>query len=304
MFRRLRRDARRRCTARRVAVVADVFRACLQIGCNGRVSRPELDLATETPARSTRFCVLGPLEVRGEQGPLQLGGPKPRTVLAILLLHPNEVVSKERLALALWGDEVAGEAVKTVHVHMSRLRRALGDPALVTTTPAGYRLRVRQGERDVDVFEDLVGEGRAALAQGRFDIAAALLRDGLSLWRGPPLSEFAHEPFATAEVARLEDRRLAAIENRVAADLKCGRHEALTSELRRLVVEHPTREPFVALLMLTLYRCGRQAEALDAYSQARRQLDRDLGILPGPALRRLHEAILRHDAELEPQQGG
>jgi len=223
-------------------------------------------------------------------------------VLAILLLHPNEVVSKERLALALWGDEVAGEAVKTVHVHMSRLRRALGDPALVTTTPAGYRLRVRQGERDVDVFEDLVGEGRAALAQGRFDIAAALLRDALSLWRGPPLSEFAHEPFATAEVARLEDRRLAAIENRVAADLKCGRHEALTSELRRLVVEHPTREPFVALLMLTLYRCGRQAEALDAYSQARRQLDHDLGILPGPALRRLHEAILRHDAELEPQQ--
>src|SRR3954464_1273413 len=157
------------------------------------------------------FRVLGPLEVDGAAGAVTLGGGKLRAVLAMLLLHPNEPVSAERLAVALWGEDAPATSVKTVHVHVSRLRKALGGPDVIATTPAGYCIRVQPGELDAQRFEALVAEGRAALASGRPDGAAAKPRAALRLCRGPPLPEFAFEPFAQPEIARLEEERLAAV---------------------------------------------------------------------------------------------
>ena len=244
------------------------------------------------------FRILGPLEVRSQQGVLAMGGVKPRAVLAVLLLHANEPVSAERLALALWGEEAPAGAVKTVQVHISRLRKALGDGEIVATTPAGYRLRVRPGELDAERFERLVEDGRRALAAGEPEHAGAVLREALSLWHGPPLAELAFEPFAQAEIARLEEQRLAALEARVEADLAAGWHAALVSELKPLLAAHPTRERLAGQLMLAFYRCGRQAEALEVYRDARRVLVAEIGVEPGPELRGLQEAILRQDASL------
>jgi DNA-binding SARP family transcriptional activator len=246
-----------------------------------------------------RFLILGSLEVHDQHGALRLGGIKLRAVLAMLLLHANEPVSAERLALALWGEDAPGGASKTVHVHMWRLRKALGAPDLIATTPAGYCLRVRRDELDAARFERLLEGGRQALASGRAEHAAALLRQALALWRGPPLGDLAGEPFARAEIARLEEQRLAALEARIEADLAAGRHTDLVGELRRLVAINPTRERLAAHLMLALYRCGRQTDALQAYQDARRMLVADVGVEPGPGLRGLQEAILRHDVALE-----
>ncbi|HEV7805951.1 MAG TPA: BTAD domain-containing putative transcriptional regulator [Solirubrobacteraceae bacterium] len=248
------------------------------------------------------FLVLGPLEVRSENGVVALGGVKPRAVLAVLLLHANEPVSAERLALALWGEEASSSAVKTVQVHVSRLRRALGDADRVATTAAGYRLRVLPGELDAEQFELLVEEGRRALAAGQAKQAAAVLREALSLWRGPALEDVAYEPFAQAEITRLEEQRLAALEARVEADLGAGCHHEVIGELQRLLTIHPTRERLFGQLMLALYRCGRQAEALQAYRDARRVLVDEAGVEPGPDLNRLQEAILHQDASLELRQ--
>jgi WD40 repeat protein/DNA-binding SARP family transcriptional activator len=246
-----------------------------------------------------QFQILGPLEARNERGAVALGGIKPRAVLAVLLLHANEPVSAERLALALWGEEAPTGAVKTVRVHVSRLRRALGDADILTTTAAGYCLRVGPGELDAERFERLVDDGRRALADGQPEHAAAGLREALALWRGPPLTELAFEPFAAAEIARLEERRLAALEVRIEADLAVGQHTEVVCELQQIVEQHPRRERFVGQLMLALYRCGRQVEALDAYRDARRVLIEEIGVEPGPELRRLQEAILLQDPTLE-----
>ena len=246
------------------------------------------------------FRILGPIDVRGAQGAVEIGGNKPRAVLAVLLLHANEPVSAERLALALWGEDAPGGAVKTVQVHVSRLRKALGDADIVDTSTAGYRLRVRPDELDSQRFERLVEEGRRALASGQPGHAATLLHEALSLWRGPALAELADEPFAAAEIARLEEQRLTALEARVEADLAAGRHDELVGELQHLVAENPIRERLAGQLMLALYRCGRQAEALETYSQARQTLVSEIGVEPGPELRRLQDAILRQDASLEP----
>src|SRR4051812_35886285 len=188
------------------------------------------------------FRILGPLEVTNAAGVVALGGIRPRALLTVLLLHPNESVSAERLALALWGEDAPAGAAKTVTVHVSRLRKALGDPDAVATTPAGYRLRVGPDELDADRFERDVAAGRGALAAGGPERASLLLERALALWRGPPLAELAFEPFAQAEIARLEEQRLAALEARVDAELGAGRHTALVSELQRLLAEHPTRE--------------------------------------------------------------
>jgi DNA-binding SARP family transcriptional activator/tetratricopeptide (TPR) repeat protein len=247
-----------------------------------------------------RFLLLGSLEVHGEHGAVRLGGIKPRAVLAMLLLHANEPVSAERLALALWGEDAPDGAVKTVHVHVWRLRKALGDPGLITTTPAGYCLRVRPDDLDAASFERLLEDGRQALADGRAKRAATLLRQALALWRGPPLADLGGEPFARAEIARLEEQHLAALEARIEADLAAGRHAELVGELRQLVAVHPTREGLAARLMLVLYRSGRQTEALQAYQDARRVLIADAGVEPGPRLCELQQAILRHDATLDP----
>ncbi len=217
----------------------------------------------------------------------------------MLLLHANEPVSSERLAVALWGEDAPAAAAKTVQVHVSRLRKALGDPAIVATTPAGYRLRLESDELDVRRFERLVTEGERALTDGRPEQSATLLREALALWRGPPLADLAFEPFAAPEIVRLEEQRLSALEARVEADLAAGRHAAVVGELQRLIAHHPTRERLAGQLMLALYRCGRQAEALEAYREARRVLVDEVGVEPGPELRRLHDAVLRQDAALD-----
>jgi WD40 repeat protein/DNA-binding SARP family transcriptional activator len=252
------------------------------------------------------FRILGPLEVRNDLGSIDVPGRKPRAVLAVLLLHPNQPVSAERLAVALWGREASAGAIRTVHVNVSRLRKALGggDGEILTTTPAGYSLRVLPGELDADRFEGLVADGRSALAGGQVDDAGRILREALALWRGPPLADLAFEPFAQAEIARLEEQYEAAIAARVEADLAAGRHVELVGELRRLVAEHPTHERLAGQLMLALYRCGRQADALEAYSEARRRLADELGVEPGDELRALQDAILHQDPKLTVEPAG
>ena len=246
------------------------------------------------------FRVLGPLEVRSERGAVHLGGPKPRAVLAVLLLHANEPVSSERLVAAVWGEEESYENRKSLQVSVSRLRKALGEPGIVATKGKSYEVRVRPGELDAERFERLVDDGRHALAAGHAEEAAASLREGLALWRGPALADLAVESFAETDIARLEEQRLVALETRVDADLAAGQQAALVGELRQLVADNPTRERLAGQLMLALYRDGRQVEALEEYRRARERLVEEIGVEPGPELRRLHEAILRQDPSLEP----
>jgi WD40 repeat protein/DNA-binding SARP family transcriptional activator/energy-coupling factor transporter ATP-binding protein EcfA2 len=246
------------------------------------------------------FGILGPLEVRSEHGKVAVAGGKPAAVLAVLLLHPNEPVSVDKLAIALWGEDVPGGASRTVQVHVSRLRKALGNPDVLITTPAGYRLDVKPGELDATRFEELVRSGRRTLANGEAAEASEVLREALTLWRGPPLADFESEPFAPAEIARLEEQRLAALEMRLEADLAAGRHRDVVAELQHLVTEHPTREQLLEHLMLALYRCGRQTEALEAYREAHRVLLDEIGVEPRSQLRDLQAAILRQDPALDP----
>jgi predicted ATPase/DNA-binding SARP family transcriptional activator len=244
------------------------------------------------------FGILGPLEVRADGRAVPLGGARPRAVFAVLALHANQPVSAERLAVALWGEDVPPSAVKTVQVYIARLRKALEDPTALLTTPAGYCLRVRPGELDAERFEREVADGRKALAAGDAADAAALLRAALELWRGPPLADLASTPFAPPEIARLEEQRLAAVEVRVDADLAAGRHAELVGELQQLTTQHPWRERLHAQLMLALYRSGRQADALKAYRNARDVLVDQLGIEPGTELHDLQQAIFAHEPRI------
>jgi DNA-binding SARP family transcriptional activator len=237
------------------------------------------------------FRILGPLEVAERDRLVVLGGPKQRALLVILLLHRGEVVSTDRLSDELWGERPPASAAKTVQAYVSNLRRALGDGLLVTRGH-GYLLQAARGQLDVDQFEALVEAGRTAFGEGDACRASTRLREGLALWRGPPLADFAYEPFAQAEAARLGEERLAALEDRIDADLALGGHAALVGELESLVREHPLRERLQGQLMIALYRSGRQAEALERYQQARRKLLDELGIEPGPELQQLERAIL------------
>jgi DNA-binding SARP family transcriptional activator len=249
------------------------------------------------------FRILGPLEVAERDRQVALGRGKQRSLLALLLLHANEVVPSEQLIDELWGERPPPTAAKSVQVYVSQLRKALrnGKPeSPLLTRGHGYVLRVAAGELDVQRFERALADGRRALAADAPERAAELLRAGLSLWRGPPLADFAYEPFAQAEIARLEELRLAALEERIEADLELGHHAEVVVELEALVSEHPLRERLRGQLMVALYRCDRQAEALEAYRQGRHLLVDELGIEPGPSLRRLEQAILDHDAELAP----
>ena len=247
-----------------------------------------------------QFAILGPLEVSVAGRTVALGGVKPRALLTLLVLNANQPVSAERLALALWGDDAPSRAVNTVQVYVSRLRKALGDPEALTTTPTGYRLRVSPGSLDAERFEQRVADGRGALAAGRCEEAAAVLHEALELWRGSPLAEVASLPFAQTEITRLEEQRLGALELRVEADLAAGRHAELIPELQQVTIEHPWRERLHGQLMLALYRGGRQADALESYRNAREKLSEELGIEPGPELHDLHQAILVHDPALRP----
>ena len=246
-----------------------------------------------------QFQLLGPFEVSERGRPLDVGAGKQRALLALLLLRAGEVVSTDRLIDALWDERAPASATNSVHIYVSRLRKALGNGRL-QTRGHGYVLALEPDELDLSRFERLLGEGRELLAAGEAERAARTLRAALALWRGPPLSDFTSEPFAQGEIARLEELHLAALEERIEADLAIGRHAELVSELEPLVREHPLQESLCAQFMLALYRSGRQAEALAAYQQARRMLAEELGLEPGRRLQELEGAILRQDAELDP----
>jgi DNA-binding SARP family transcriptional activator len=250
------------------------------------------------------FRILGPLEVVDGRGVIRLGGSKPRSLLTVLLLNANESVSAERLAVALWGEDAPSSAVKTVQVHVSRLRKALGDETLLQTTPVEYRLRVGPGQLDAERFQRLAGQGRRALQDGQAEQAAALLREALALWRGPALEDVAYASFAQAEIAALAEQRREALHARVRADLAAGRHEELVGELRRLLAASPASEPLAGQLMLALYRCGRQQEALDVFMRTRAVLSQELGLEPGPALQALQRDILEQASSLEQSGSG
>ena len=250
-----------------------------------------------------QFRVLGPLEVIEQDVAQPLGGAKQRAVLAILILHRGELLSGERLVDELWGERPPATAGKTLQGYISRLRKTLGEDVL-DTRGRGYVIALQAGQLDLDQFERLAGEGRDALSAGDAGTAAERLRAALGLWRGRPLADFAYEPFAQAAIARLEQARLATLEDRIEADLELGQHAQLVAELEALVREHPLRERLRGQLMLALYHSGRQADALDCYRFARRALVNELGIEPGRALQELEAAILRHDAVLDPQRPG
>jgi DNA-binding SARP family transcriptional activator/streptogramin lyase len=250
------------------------------------------------PEHALEFRILGSFEAFARGQPLEVGVGKQRALLAVLLLNSDEVVSTDRLIDALWEDNPPASALNSVHVYVSQLRKALGNGRL-ETRGHGYRLALEPERIDLGRFERLLAEGRELLAAGEAARAAEVLRAALALWRGPPLSDFASEPFSQGEIARLEELRLAALEERIEADLVLGRHAELVSELEALARRHPLRERLRAQLMLALYRSGRQAEALAAYEQARRMLAEELGLDPGRTLQELERAILRQDAELD-----
>src|SRR5438445_2260575 len=248
-------------------------------------------------ATPPQFRLLGPLSLSRDGEPTAIGGQKPRALLAALLLEPNRVVSRDRLIDALWGEAPPDTAQNTIQVYVSQLRKLLPDGAL-ETAPPGYRLAVDPETVDLFRFVRLGDEGRSRLADGDAAGAAETLRAALGLWRGAPLADLAEEPFAQAEIAPLEELRLATLEDRIDADLALGRHGQLVPELERLVVEHPLRERLRAPLLLALYRAGRQADALAAYQRVRKTLVDELGIEPGESLRKLERAILAHDPSL------
>jgi WD40 repeat protein/DNA-binding SARP family transcriptional activator len=245
------------------------------------------------------FRLLGPLEVVDDGGlALPVGAGRQRALLALLLLRANELVASDRLVDELWGESPPSTAHKMLHNQVSGLRQALGRNGRLETHGSAYRLNVSPGERDVDRFEELLASGRTQI-EADPAVAAEKLRQALDLWRGPPLSDLPYERFAQTEIARLEERRWAAFEARTEAELALGRHADLISELEAALAEQPLREHLHGQLMLALYRCGRQAEALEAYRRARRTLVEEIGVEPGPELRALHEAILAQDPALD-----
>jgi YVTN family beta-propeller protein len=266
-------------------------------------------MAAETLARKTEpdaFGVLGPLEVLRSGRAVPLGGPRQRAVLALLLLEANRVVSMDRLGEDVWAGHPPEEWANTLQTYVFHLRQALepgrargADGGVLVTSGRGYVLRVGRDRLDAAIFEDGFTAGRAALEAGRYAEAAGTLRAALGRWRGPVLADLSGYAFTRPEAARLEELRLAAVEARIDADLALGRHDALTAELERLAGEHPLRERLHGQLMLALYRCGRQADALAAYRRARDLLADELGIDPGEPLRRLHAAVLAQDPALD-----
>ena len=239
--------------------------------------------------------LLGPFEVADGDRTLVIGGGRQRKLLAILALRANEFVGSERLIEELWGEQPPETAAKALQGYVSQLRKTLGHELLVTR-PGGYVLQLAPGQLDVHRFEQLVEQARDAEPRE----TAEKLREALALWRGPALADFAYEDFARTEIARLEERRLAVLEQRIDADLALGRHTALVGELAAIVAQEPLSERPQAQLMLALYRSGRQAEALEVYQQARRTFREDLGLEPSEELQQLQRAILAHDPALGP----
>jgi len=266
-------------------------------------------MAADTAAGQTtsvEFGILGPLEVWRSGRAVSLGGPRQRAVLALLLLEANRVVSMDRLAEDVWAGHPPEGWATTLQIYVVHLRRELepdrpkGAAASVLLTKGrGYLLRAGRTHLDAARFQDGFTAGRAALEAGRYAEAAQTLRTALELWRGPVLADLADYAFTRPEAARLEELRLATVEARIDADLALGRHDALTAELEQLAGEHPLRERLHGQLMLALYRCGRQAEALAAYRRVHGLLAEELGIDPGEPLQRLHASVLAHDPALD-----
>jgi DNA-binding SARP family transcriptional activator len=244
------------------------------------------------------FRILGPIEIVENDGPIRLGGPRQRATLAILLLDANRVVSVERLADDLYADAAPVTAVTQIQRQISDLRKVL-PRQVIETRPPGYVIHVLPDQLDLNRFERRAEEATERLARGDAQRAAELLREALTLWRGPPLADLAYESFAQTAIERLEEIRLAALEQRIEADLALGRHRELVGELEQLASEHPTRERFRAQLMYALYRSGRQPEALDVYRSTRETLMQEFGIEPTPRLRELERAILTQDPSLD-----
>jgi DNA-binding SARP family transcriptional activator len=246
------------------------------------------------------YRILGPLEALDGERRLQLGGARQRSVLALLLLHGNEALTRDLIIDRLWGEEPPATAAKVLQNCISALRKELpGGTDTLRTVSGAYTLALDTDELDRDRFERLVAEGRAALSEDQHAEAAEQLRRALGLWRGAPLSDFTYERFAQEEITRLEELQVAAVEDRIEADLALGRHDELAPELEALVTRHPLRERLRRQLMLALYRAGRQAEALEAYRAARRTMLAELGLEPGRGLQDLERAILAQDPALD-----
>ena len=256
-------------------------------------------LVQSLPPRQTgpEFALLGSLEVTRAGQPVELGSAKERALLAILVLRLGEVVSIDSLIDALWGAQPPADPLASLHVLISRLRKALGADCIVTRG-RGYSLSVDAESIDLVRFERLHASGRASLAAGDAREAASTLRRALTLWRGEPLADLPPEQVVEAERHRLDALRWAAVEARIDADLALGDHAALLPELEHAVREHPLRERPIAQLMLAQYRCGRQAEALETYRLARSRLVETLGLEPGSELQQLEREILQHAPSL------
>ncbi|HKO27541.1 MAG TPA: BTAD domain-containing putative transcriptional regulator [Solirubrobacteraceae bacterium] len=251
----------------------------------------------------SRFRVLGPIEVRTDETRLALGGPQQVKLLAFLLLNANRAVSSDAVIDAVWGTEREG-AAKRLQMAVLRLRKALEpldghDGPRLRTVRGGYLLSVDPGELDAERFADNLHDGRRALELGDPRRASEVLTEALALWRGPPMAEVIFEDFAQAEVRRLEELRLVALESRIDADLELGRHVVMVAELEGLLARQPMRERLTRQLMLALYRSGRQADALEIYQRTRTHLANELGLEPGPALKALQSQILEQDPALD-----
>ena len=243
--------------------------------------------------------MLGPLEALVDGVPARLGGPRQRALLALLLVHANEVVPVARLVDEVWAEQPPVTAGNVLQTYVSQLRKVLGRDA-IATRGRGYVAAVAEGALDLRVFERRASAGMRALDEGRFGVAAMEFRGALALWRGPALADLADEPCARTVAARLDELRLVALGRAIDADLACGRDAELVAELEALVARHPLHEHFLAQQMVALYRCGRQADALEAFQRARGTLVAELGIEPGAALRDVQRAILEQDPALAP----
>src|SRR5262245_55221732 len=243
------------------------------------------------------FAVLGPVEVRIDGRVLPLGGPKQRALLALLLLNANAVVSRDRLVDELWGERAPASAQRSLDTYVYRLRTLLGGDR-IERQPPGYRLHLEPGELDLDRFEALLEQGRSAAAAGDPVMARDRLGDALALWRGRALADLASESWLRVEAARLEERRLLALEGRIDAELQLGGGAALVGELERLAAQNPFRERLLGQLMLSLYRAGRPADALAEYQAFRRRFADELGLEPNAELRALERRMLEQDPTL------
>jgi predicted ATPase/DNA-binding SARP family transcriptional activator len=249
-------------------------------------------------ALRTEFAILGPIEVRRDGQPVALRGAKVRALLALLLMRANTPVSADELIEQLWHGPLQ-DAANSVHVCVSRLRKIVG-PDILSTRADGYFLRLRPGELDAHEFEQLLAEGQAALRRGDSAHADGLLSEALGLWRGNPLAELSESGVFQSEIQRLEELRLTAVESRAEAVLQLGGGRELVAELKTLVGKHPLNDRLRALLVRSLYRAGRQADALSAYREGSRVLHEELGLEPSRELRKLERAVLLHDSALDP----